>query len=382
MLTMNNAQPMEKETKTEEEDTVLRIDSVEKYFGDLCAVSVPELNINDGEFFTLVGPSGSGKSTLLRMIAGLNQPTSGDIYLNGENITDVPANERKTALIFQNFQLFPHKTVGENIEFPLKMGGVSKSERRKECKEILDFVDLSGYYDRYPKQLSGGEQQRVSLARGLIYEPDVLLLDEPLGSLDRNLKEKLQVELRKFQRRLDITFIYVTHDQKVALTVSDRLGVMNDSNIVQVGEPMDVYNNPSSKFVATFLGEVNTISGEVSALDADQATLSVNNTSLPGRPGESLVVGEKGLFCCKSENFQIANKNPSSSHRIDGIVRDKVFSGKLINYYVQPKDFDTDGEDLIVSVSRQQGADISVNDELTVTWAPEDVQIFPYSEGE
>jgi len=361
-------------------DSLLTIDDVTKYFGDLCAVDVPELALNDGEFFTLLGPSGSGKSTLLRMIAGLETPTAGTITLDGADITPLSPDERPTALIFQSFQLFPHKTVGENIEFPLKMRGVSKEERRAECKELLEFIDLEGYYDRYPEQLSGGEQQRVSLARGLIYEPDVLLLDEPLASLDRNLREKLQVELRKYQRRLDITFVYVTHDQEVALTMSDRIAVMNEGNIVQVGEPMDVYNKPASEFVATFLGEVNSITGRVEQAEDDSAVLSANDVSLPARRGDGVKAGAGGVFCIKSENFRFVDDAATESHVIEGTVRDKIFTGKLINYLITPETVDVEGEDLVVSVTRQEMRDIDVGDHAAVTWTPTDAHIYGEAE--
>jgi spermidine/putrescine transport system ATP-binding protein len=362
-------------------NVLLRIEDLKKYFGDLCAVDAPELTLNNGEFFTLVGPSGSGKSTLLRMIAGLETPTEGRMLLDGTDITDVPPNERSTALIFQNFQLFPHKTVGENVEFPLKMRDVPKDERKERCQELLEFVDLGGYYDRYPDKLSGGEKQRVSLARGLIYEPDVLLLDEPLASLDRNLRDTLEVELRKYQRRLDVTFIYVTHDQEVALTMSDRVAVMNESEIVQVGEPMELYNEPASKFVATFLGEVNTIPGVVDTVEDGQATLKSGEVTLRGRSGASLEAADEGVFCVKSENLQLATTATDASRSIEGSVSDVFFTGKLIEYLIDPEGITLDDDDdIVVSVTRQQGPDLAIGDTVELTWDPENAHVFPEGE--
>lgn len=356
-------------------DIVLTIDSITKEFGDLRAVDVPELSLVDGEFFTLLGPSGSGKSTLLRMIAGLESPTTGRVFLEGQDVTDVPANDRSVALIFQNFQLFPHKTVGENVGFPLKMDGVPTQERRERVKEMLAFVDLEGYIDRYPKQLSGGEQQRVALTRGMIAEPDVLLLDEPLASLDRNLRHQLEVELRKYQRRLGITFVYVTHNQEEALTMSDRIAVMNDAEIEQIGEPMDVYNTPQSAFVAQFLGEVNTIEGTVDATETGQAGLSHNGMHLPGRVVDDVPVGAPAEMCIKSENLAIVT-DERTEHTIQGTLRDSIFTGKTVDYLVEPHDLDIEDDELIVNMTKRDRKRIDTGDTVTVTWEPTEAPVF------
>lgn len=368
------------ETGPTDSSPVLKIDSLIKDFGDLRAVDVPELSLHDGEFFTLLGPSGSGKSTLLRMIAGLETPSQGTINLNGTDVTTVSANARPTALIFQDFQLFPHKTVGENIAFPLKMRGVPKDERRSRTNELLEFVDLEGYQDRYPDQLSGGEQQRVSLARGLISEPDVLLLDEPLASLDRNLRDQLQVELRKFQRRAGITFIYVTHNQEVALTMSDRVAVMDDGHVEQVGHPMTVYNEPESEFVAKFIGEVNTVHGTVEQIDGTDAVLSHNGVSLAGRAGGPLTVGDDGVFCIKSEGFSLGTGPSDAEHTFTGTLNDQIFTGKNINYLVDPDDIEINAAELIVSEASDDKHDVAVGDSVTVSWEPTDAHIFPEEE--
>jgi len=367
-------------TDPEVASPILEIENIVKDFGDLRAVDVPSLTLRDGEFFTLVGPSGSGKSTLLRMISGLETPTSGHTYISGEEVTGAPANKRPTALIFQDFQLFPHKTVVENIAFPLKMDGVGKTERRSRASELLEFVDLKGYEEKYPKQLSGGEQQRISLARGLISEPDILLLDEPLASLDRNLREQLQVELRKFQRRLGITFIYVTHNQEVALTMSDRIAVMDGGNIEQLGKPMEVYQKPETEFVATFLGEVNSIEGTVESTDRSTAVLKHRDVRLSGRVGSDLSVGDSARFNVKSEALRIAAGDPPADATLTGTLTDEIFTGKNINYLVKPVDIDIDADELIVSEAAVNRHELSPGDTVRLSWEPSDAHIFPTEE--
>jgi spermidine/putrescine transport system ATP-binding protein len=356
---------------------ILEIEDIIKDFGDLRAVDVPSITLRDGEFFTLVGPSGSGKSTLLRMIAGLETPSSGRIKISGEDVTTVPANKRPTALIFQHFQLFPHKPVAENIAFPLKMNGVGKAERQSRASELLKFVDLEGYEKKYPEQLSGGEQQRISLARGLISEPDILLLDEPLASLDRNLREQLQVELRKFQRRLGTTFIYVTHNQEVALTMSDRIAVMDGGSVEQLGEPMNVYKQPETEFVATFLGEVNTIDGTIASTDGSTAVVSKGGVKLTGRAGSDLAVGESARLCVKSEAINIEDGNAAKDTRVTGTLQDEIFTGKNVNYFIKPDEVDLNPDELIVSEAANNRHELNTGDTVTLSWEPSSAHIFP-----
>lgn len=359
---------------------ILEIEDIIKDFGDLRAVDVPSLTLRDGEFFTLVGPSGSGKSTLLRMIAGLETPSSGRIKISGEDVTTVPANKRPTALIFQHFQLFPHKTVAENIAFPLKMNGVGKAERQSRASELLEFVDLEGYGKKYPEQLSGGEQQRISLARGLISEPDILLLDEPLASLDRNLREQLQVELRKFQRRLGTTFIYVTHNQEVALTMSDRIAVMDGGSVEQLGEPMNVYKQPETEFVATFLGEVNTVDGTIASTDGSTAVVSKGDIKLTGRAGSDLAMGESARLCIKSEAINIEDGNAAKDTTVTGTLQDEIFTGKNVNYFVKPDGVDLNQDELIVSEAANNRHELNTGDTVTLSWEPSSAHIFPTEE--
>lgn len=235
---------------------------VTRAFGDLKAVDAVDLEIRDGEFFTLLGPSGSGKTTCLRMIAGFDRPTRGEIYLHGRNVTALPPYEREVNTVFQDYALFPHMSVGDNIAYGPMIRNVPKPERMAQTEKMLDLVRLSGLARRKPSQLSGGQRQRVALARALINQPRILLLDEPLGALDLKLRQEMQIELKSLQQRLGITFVYVTHDQEEALSMSDRLAVFNKGKIEQTGAPAEIYERPATQFVAGFVGTSNLLEGE------------------------------------------------------------------------------------------------------------------------
>lgn len=236
-------------------------EQVSRFFGDVRAVDNVSFDIADGEFFSMLGPSGSGKTTCLRLIAGFEQPDSGHIRVHGVNVEGVPPYDRDVNTVFQDYALFPHMTVGQNVEYGLMIRKVAQAERRKRAEEMLALVKLEGLYQRKPSQLSGGQRQRVALARALINHPRVLLLDEPLGALDLKLREQMQHELKTIQRQVGITFIYVTHDQGEALAMSDRLAVFNHGKIEQIGTPADIYDHPTSVFVAGFVGQTNLIEG-------------------------------------------------------------------------------------------------------------------------
>jgi putative spermidine/putrescine transport system ATP-binding protein len=237
----------------------VRLEGVRKTYGDVVAVDHVDLDIRSGEFFTMLGPSGSGKTTMLRMIAGFELPDRGRVELGGRNVTDLAAYDRDVNTVFQDYALFPHMSVGENVEYGLRVAKVDKEERRKRRTEALEMVRLTGYDERKPTELSGGQRQRVALARAIVNQPRVLLLDEPLGALDLKLREQLQVELKQIQREVGITFVYVTHDQEEALTMSDRIAVFNEGRIEQAGEPESVYERPANPFVAGFVGVSNLI---------------------------------------------------------------------------------------------------------------------------
>jgi putative spermidine/putrescine transport system ATP-binding protein len=240
--------------------TALRLRGVRKNYGHVVAVAGVDLAIEEGEFFTLLGPSGSGKTTLLRMIAGFERPDSGTIELGGRDVTSLPPHMRETNTVFQDYALFPHMTVGQNIGYGLRIKHVAGAERRNRVERALQMVRLSGLENRKPNQLSGGQRQRVALARAVINEPEVLLLDEPLGALDLKLRQEMQIELKQIQKEVGITFVYVTHDQEEALTMSDRMAVMSNGQIEQIGSPVEVYERPATEFVAGFIGISNVLS--------------------------------------------------------------------------------------------------------------------------
>src|SRR5512139_2358126 len=242
-------------------ESAILFKNVSRYFGEVRAVDNIELEIRDGEFFSMLGPSGSGKTTCLRMIAGFDRPTSGQIFLYGQDVSNLPPYERSVNTVFQDYALFPHMTVDQNIGYGLMIKGVPKAERTKRVDDMLDLVRLPGFGYRKPSQLSGGQRQRVALARALVNHPKVLLLDEPLGALDLKLRQQMQVELKNIQREVGITFIFVTHDQEEALTMSDRIAVFSEGKIQQVGTPSDIYERPATPFVAGFVGVSNLISG-------------------------------------------------------------------------------------------------------------------------
>ena len=259
-------------TKTPDALPAVEFVDVSRHFDEVRAVDNVSLRIVDGEFFTMLGPSGSGKTTCLRLIAGFEQPTAGQIYLHGQEVSRLPPYERDVNTVFQNYALFPHLTVGENIAYSLMVRKVPKPERERQVAEMLELVRLPGIAKRKPSQLSGGQQQRVALARALINHPRVLLLDEPLGALDLKLRQEMQVELKAIQHQVGITFIFVTHDQEEALAMSDRIAIFNHGRIEQIGSPTDLYEHPHTRFVATFMGTSNVIEGETARTITGQPT--------------------------------------------------------------------------------------------------------------
>ncbi len=315
----------------------IRFDQVSRHFGEVKAVDQIDLEIVDSEFFSMLGPSGSGKTTCLRMIAGFDKPTSGQIYLYGQDVSNLPPYERNVNTVFQDYALFPHMTVGDNIAYGLMIKKVSKVERTKQVDEMLELVQLKGFASRKPSQLSGGQRQRVALARALINHPKVLLLDEPLGALDLKLRQQMQVELKAIQKRVGITFIFVTHDQEEALTMSDRIAVFNAGKIEQIGSPSDIYEKPISAFVAGFVGTSNLVRGEVAKrITGSEQTFSI-------RP-EKIYLG--------SMDEKIAPDMVS----IEGLIRDVIYLGLYTRYLVE-----VDGSvDLVVIEQNQKTTSMDV----------------------
>jgi putative spermidine/putrescine transport system ATP-binding protein len=298
-------------------DVDVRLVGVSKRYGDVTAVHGIDLDVRRGEFFTLLGPSGSGKTTTLRMIAGFEEPDTGRVELGRKDVTGLPPYDRSVNTVFQDYALFPHMTVGENVAYGLRVKGVAKEERRRRASEALATVRLGGYEARKPNQLSGGQQQRVALARAIINEPRVLLLDEPLGALDLKLREQMQVELKTIQGQVGITFIYVTHDQEEALTMSDRIAVFNDGRIEQIGAPTEIYERPQNAFVAGFVGVSN-------LLERDGRRFTV-------RPEKISII----------ENGRAAE----GLHVEEGTIKDVSYAGMMTRYLV---DLEAGGELQIV----------------------------------
>lgn len=294
----------------------IQFENVSRFFGDVAAVNSVNLEIRDGEFFSMLGPSGSGKTTCLRMIAGFDRPTSGRIFLYGQEVSSLPPFERDVNTVFQDYALFPHMTVNENVAYGLMIKGVRMAEREKLADEMLDLVRLPGFGNRKPSQLSGGQRQRVALARALINHPKVLLLDEPLGALDLKLRQQMQVELKSIQQRVGITFIFVTHDQEEALTMSDRIAVFHEGKIEQIGPPSEIYENPTTPFVAGFVGTSNLISGEVAKrITGSEQTFSI-------RP-EKIHLGHDGV------------KPPDDMYSVAGNIRDVIYLGLYTRFFVE-----------------------------------------------
>ncbi len=315
------------------------LSSVTKKFGDTVAVDDVSLQIEGGEFFSLLGPSGCGKTTTLRIIGGFIHPTSGDVYINNEQMLETPPYRRPVNTVFQNYALFPHKNVAQNIAFGLQMKKLPKAEIANAVERSLDLIQLSGYGERKPKELSGGERQRVALARALINEPIILLLDEPLSALDQKLRKQMQVELKALQRKVGITFVYVTHDQGEALALSDRIAVMNEGRILQVGTPSEIYDLPQNRFVADFIGTTNFLNGTLIRTDGDVA--EIESDSEPSFKfvcinKDNLPVGASVTIAVRPERFEISTElNPDLPNCLKGTIQDESYLGTTVQYTVR-----------------------------------------------
>jgi putative spermidine/putrescine transport system ATP-binding protein len=336
-------------------DAAVLFKNVSRHFGDVKAVDDVGLEIKDGEFFSMLGPSGSGKTTCLRMIAGFDRPTLGQIFLYGQDVSNLPPYERSVNTVFQDYALFPHMTVDDNIAYGLMIKGVPKKERQKQVDDILDLVRLPGFGYRKPSQLSGGQRQRIALARALINHPKVLLLDEPLGALDLKLRQQMQVELKAIQQRVGITFIFVTHDQEEALTMSDRIAVFNQGKIEQVGSPAEIYEHPATPFVAGFVGTSNLITGDL----AKQIT------------------GSEQDFSIRPEKIHLSDANTSvaeDEYSVNGRVRDVIYLGLYTRYLVELEG----GRDLVVVEQNLKTTSMDVmqvkNQQVCLLWKKEHVR--------
>ena len=363
----------------------VRLVDVTKRFGDFLAVDAINLEVRDGEFFSLLGPSGCGKTTTLRMIGGFEEPTEGLIELSGQDVTWLPPYKRNVNTVFQNYALFPHLSIGENIAFGLKRRNVKADEVRRRVGEALELVQLTGYEQRKPTQISGGQAQRVALARALINRPAVLLLDEPLGALDLKLRKQMQVELKRIQQEVGITFIYVTHDQEEAMTMSDRIAVMNKGHYEQLGEPETLYERPKTRFVAGFLGISNLIPVKADGTADTHAVVRLPDGQSARAP-RTLLDGHTGPVALgvRPEKIRLKSRTDEIGgqyNRLDGIVRDASYIGVSTQYIVELGD-----ERRITvfeqNVERATKAELwSAGEEVTVTWLPEHSFVVPDDTG-
>ncbi len=319
----------------EQSNGYLELTNVRKAFGQSAAVENFNLSVNHGEFITFLGPSGCGKTTTLRMIAGFERPTSGRIVINGVEVTNVPANKRKIGMVFQSYALFPNMTAAENIQFGLKVAGERPDAMHKRVTEMLELIHLPEIAKRYPHQLSGGQQQRVALARALAFQPQVLLLDEPLSALDAKIRVSLRQEIRSIQLELGITAIYVTHDQEEALSISDRIVVMSKGKIEQIGTPIEIYNAPATHFVASFVGTLNLLNAEVQSPDQKQITL--DGECITVNDPIEMPVGTPLSVAIRPEAIRLNGHAKAEPNSLNGTLHDIYFLGSVIRLHVQLK---------------------------------------------
>ena len=361
----------------------LQLADVTKRYAEVTAVDDLSFSVDEGEFLTLLGPSGSGKTTTLMLIAGFIAPDRGQVYLNDRDVTDLPEFKRNIGVVFQNYALFPHMTVARNIAFPLRMRHVSRAEIDEKVTQVLTMVGLADYHTRYPRQLSGGQQQRVALARALVFDPPILLMDEPLGSLDRKLRDQMQVEFKRIQRELNVTVVYVTHDQEEALAMSDRIALMHDGRIVQIGTASDLYERPANHFVADFIGEANFMEGEV----VQRGPRGISIAIAGGRRIRSradFAAGTRVVVAVRPERITPiretddgdgdgSTENAHPYNELSGVLTEEVYTGATVKYTVT-----LDGTLATFLIRHQktgredEGLHPGRGDRLILRWLPDD----------
>jgi len=347
----------------------VELKTVSKHFGPVVAVDNVSLSIRDGEFFSLLGPSGCGKTTTLRLVAGFELPSGGEVYIGGQLQGETPPYRRPVNTVFQNYALFPHMNVYQNVAFGLEMQKVSRAEIRQRVREALEMVQLPGMENRRPGQLSGGQQQRIALARALVNHPQVLLLDEPLGALDLKLRKAMQLELKALQHRVGITFVYVTHDQEEALTMSERIAVMNEGHVLQVDAPEAIYERPADRFVADFIGETNFLVGRVSEIRAGEATVLIDGVLAVRAPATAgVVTGQRVTVVVRPEKMSL-HATPPDPLALPGRVEEVVYIGTDTRYLMRLTE-----ETIVVVREQNLGATAAVRfcegEPVYVSWTP------------
>lgn len=351
-----------------------------KKFGRTIAIQNINLKIKEGELLTLLGPSGCGKTTTLRCIAGFVRPDKGEVYLNGRPITHLPPERRGVGLVFQNYALWPHMTIYDNLAFGLQMKKVSKSEIKERIEKALATIRLEGFEKRYPRQLSGGQQQRVALARALIIEPNILLLDEPLSNLDAQLREEMRFEVRELQGRLGITTVYVTHDQAEALVLSDRIVILNEGKIMQVGTPKEIYSRPSNKFVAGFVGITSFVEGLVEAFDQEKEFAAIktkDNLVLYGYTN-NVTVGQRVTVAIRPEHIKLFKEKVEKTKEEENILRGKILQA---SYLGNVNDYRIKVGDWVIRTSVVTESVFKIGEEVYVIFSPENIAIMPEKRG-
>lgn len=350
------------------------LNNIVKRFGTFTAVHRSSLEIPEGAFVTLLGPSGCGKTTNLRMIAGLLDPTEGEILIGGKRVNDVPIHKRNLGLVFQNYALFPHKTVAENVAFGLKYRNVPSSDIPRRVQEALDLVQLPNVGDRYPKALSGGQQQRIALARAIVIEPDVLLLDEPLSALDANLREDMRVELKRIQERIGVTTVFVTHDQSEALAMSDQIVVMSEGRVEQVGAPEEVYNTPASEFVAQFLGASNILAAR-GAVSGGAVTLhekTFGTVPVPAAKAPRITSEGPAKLVVRAEKLVLSTlPAPEGVISVPATVQTVDYQGQSVRYFVQA------GDTQLQAINMIDGHPFAVGTKVNLHLRPQDCAALP-----
>jgi iron(III) transport system ATP-binding protein len=358
-------------------DPTVSLENITKIFGSkreekVVAVDDFSININQGEMVTLLGPSGCGKTTTLRMIAGFETPTKGKIYFEGKNVSNVPPNKRDTAMVFQSYGLFPHLTVKDNISYGLRFKDMNKSDVKKKTEEIMELVGLPGFGDRNPGELSGGQQQRVALARSLIIEPKVLLFDEPLSNLDAKLRENMRNEIRKLQKKLSITSIYVTHDQIEAMSLSDRIVVMNKGRIEQIGDPEEIYYRPCNAFVADFIGKVNFIPGEIIEINEDKMDIQIEGSVIKDIDINDYIKDQTEgeiTIVLRPESIKLCEADQG---RLEAEVIRKEYLGSYIEYVLELED---ENEITVNQFNPLNKREFEVGEDVTIDFEEEDLHL-------